>query len=168
MNKFSRYWPPGVELRQIKAYFIFGMIVSILFSMGFLLEYFGEVNQINRELTRALRMGTEYSGMSLSTFSELVNIKLVMFPLFIDGFLFFVILNYYSFWQGSKSVYVMRRVRSPWELHLRCWVLPLMGMAVVALTGFVIYWLYGLIYVSCAPEGFVTAQEIAFGWRYVP
>lgn len=168
MNKLFRLRPPGAKQGQLKIYFILGMIVSVFFSMGFLPEYFNEVRDINRELTRSALMGTEYLGRELSLFSDLVNIKMVMFPLYCVGFLIFVFFNYRYFWQESKSVYVMGRVKSFWELHIRCWAMPLLGMAVVALTGFLIYWLYWRIYVGCAPEGFLSAQEAAFGWRYVP
>ena len=75
--------------------------------------------------------------------------------------------NYRYFWQGSKSIYVMRRLKSRWEMHKRCWTLPLIGAAVMLLTAVVVYWLYCGIYFWCAPEGFIPAQVILLGWRYV-
>ena len=152
MNKLFRLRPPGTDLRQIKQYFILGMLVSVLFSMGFLLAYFQEVLAINAQLSLAARTGQVYTGPVLSSFSKLVHIRMILFPLFCAGFLIFVFFNYRYFWQESKNVYVMGRVQSPWELHLRCWAVPLAGMAAVALTGLVLYGLYGLIYVGCAPD----------------
>ena len=164
MNKLFRLRPPGTELHQIKLYFILGMIVSVLFSLGFLLAYFNEVRFIHTQLAWAARTGTEYTGGGLSSFSELVKIRMILFPLYCAGFLIFVFFNYRYFWQESKSNYVMRRVKRSWELHLRCWAIPLTSMAVAAVSGLVLLLLYWLIYVGCAPKGLALAPT-AFGWR---
>ena len=168
MNKrFLRRWPPGADSRQIGPYFIIGMVVAVLYSMGFLWDYMIYLRDIQENLTPMELADPNFREM-LPTFAELIDGRFLFFPLYVVGFLSFVFFNYRYFWQESKSVYVMRRVCSPWELHLRCWTVPLAGAAVIVLTAAGLYLLYLGIYFWCAPEDIIPAQEIAFGWRYVP
>ena len=37
--------------------------------------------------------------------------------------------NYYAFWRGAKSIYLMRRLPDRWELARRCLAIPLLTVA---------------------------------------
>ena len=57
--------------------------------------------------------------------------------------------SYHS--QGSKPVYLMRRLPKPWELHIRCLGMPLAGIAGgLALLGLECVLFY-CVYRSCTP-----------------
>lgn len=47
------------------------------------------------------------------------------YPLLILWCVFLVILHYVGFYRGSKSVYVMKRLRSKAEMHRRCLLFPM-------------------------------------------
>lgn len=48
-----------------------------------------------------------------------------VYPLLILWCVFLVILHYVGFYRGSKSVYVMKRLRSKAEMHRRCLLFPM-------------------------------------------
>lgn len=54
--------------------------------------------------------------------------------------------NYARFWQGSKSIYLMRRLPDRWELHRQCLTLPLLsilaGLLLVGLLLPLFFWVY--------------------------
>ena len=60
----------------------------------------------------------------------------VIYPLLIAWCIFLVIMNYVCFYRGSKSIYVMKRLKSKAELHRRCLLLPVIS----ALIGTVYVW----------------------------
>jgi len=59
--------------------------------------------------------------------------------------------HYHYHTQGSKSIYLMRRLPKSWELHMRCLGIPVLGavgsMALLGLLSALFY----LIYLSCTP-----------------
>lgn len=67
---------------------------------------------------------------------------------------------YSSHWDGSRSIYLMRRLPQRWELHRRCLTVPLLGMVWFLLLGLImILVMYG-IYLLAAPEDSVAPEQL--------
>ena len=61
-------------------------------------------------------------------------------------------MNYASFRQGSKNIYLMKRLPSRWELHRRCILLPALGMVGSLVMGFTLLMIYFAIYMLVTPD----------------
>lgn len=60
---------------------------------------------------------------------------------------------YYTYhYQGSKMMYLMKRLPDKWEVHRRCWTLPLAGTALLCVWMLVLRMLYFAIYMVCTPS----------------
>lgn len=70
-----------------------------------------------------------------------------------------IALNYYSFHQGSKSIYLMKRLSDPMELHRRCVLLPALGMAGCLLLRGILIIVYFAVYMLATPEGCLPPDQ---------
>ena len=91
------------------------------------------------------------SGAVMEPFSRLVLGCDVGFSLVCLAMVLLGIYHYYYHNQSSKPIYLMRRLPSSWELHIRCLGIPVMGavgaMAILGVLTVVFY----LIYYFCTP-----------------
>lgn len=55
----------------------------------------------------------------------------VLWPLLVVFGVAIAVMNYRSYFYPNKSIYVMKRLRSRWELHLRCLVFPVVWIIFV-------------------------------------
>lgn len=60
-------------------------------------------------------------------------------------------IHYLSYRRGSMSIYLMRRLPSPWLLHQQCWTLPLIALVLYLLTAALLFALFFLCYLHSAP-----------------
>ena len=87
---------------------------------------------------------------------------MVGFPIFAASMVAFVVLNYLYFFEGSKSIYTMARLRSPWQLHIRCWTLPLCSAAIMLAGRVILTVVYFLIFILATPKSVPLP-----GWRHL-
>ena len=68
-------------------------------------------------------------------------------------------MHYVYHWKGSRSIYLMRRLPNPWELHRRCLTLPALGIVFFLIFGAAeMFIMYG-IYLLAAPDGTVAPDQ---------
>ncbi len=118
MDKRDRFSPPGMELQAERSYFFIVLIGNICFSF---LSFFGRLGML-LEYARY-----PFEGASYWSFPQAIGNSLKGFPIFAVSMVAFVVMRYLYFFEGSRSIYTMKRVKSPWELHIRCWMLPVLG-----------------------------------------
>lgn len=163
MDRFDRYTPPGIRLAPLKTVFYAGLVIAFLYSLSFMLEL--------SILTTQLEQGVDTWGeqnMMLPAYSELIGYRLIGFEITALCVLPLVFYHYSYFRRDSQSWYLMRRVESPWELHLRCWALPVLASVSCLIAAWILYWLYCGWYFMISPEELVPAQEIPLIWRLLP
>ena len=81
----------------------------------------------------------------------IVALCLVLLPLF----------HYLWHWQGSKSIYLMRRLPDGWELWRRCLTVPALLAVVFLLTIELLTFLYFLIFLLATPDACLPTEP----WR---
>jgi len=158
---FSRYAPLGINLSLQKNVFISGMVLSLFSGLHFFTVYSDHLSNVWYRALDGQRY--VYPGAMISDFINIwrwdtetgsgigfLTMSLLM--------LIFVPYYYYYHYQGSHSIYLMRRLPSRWELHIRCWSLPLMSGAAFLLAGFVLLLFCFFIYMvvtpgECIPPG---------------
>lgn len=149
LNNLDRFAPPGMELKGCKDFSSIALVGNVLFSaVSFLTGTFN--------LWQALPPRETWPHPTTVVtwpFTEALGISMEGFWIFAISMVAFVVMNYLYFFDGSKSVYTMRRIKNPWELHLRCWTLPLCSAAVLLLCRVVLTVVYFLIFMLVTPKG---------------
>lgn len=147
MGRLDRFTPPGMGSRGLRSWILRVLIFSTVFSMGFLLSYFRELNELKRQLESPV-----YAAEVMTRFQDLIVFPMMTFRLAPAVPLLYIPRCYLYYYQEAKSIFLMKRLRSPWEIHLRCMVLPIAGAMLLVFAGAAVYGFYYLIYQYCTPE----------------
>ena len=153
MERLERFLPPGMNTFRIKIVTVLAIVFSFLFSLGFLGSYNQELAVLKRQMEYPV-----YAGLTMTPFRDLITFPMIAFHIAVLTPLLHIPGMYGYFYQESKSVYIMKRLKSRMELHLRCLVLPLLCMLLIAFIGAMMYWLYYLVYFTCTPEILLPAN----------
>jgi len=155
MDRLSRYYPPGSSKAPLNIALWGGSVLLLVVWYGFVVGN-GAVWQAN-------------AGQTLPALAQAIKPWMKVSFLILAGSTLACAAGYYQyFYQGSQSIYVMRRLRSCWELHVRCWTLPVLGVVIVCGFALVTYGICAVTYLLLAPEGMVSAQTMGLLGRYVP
>lgn len=160
--ELHRYAPVGMRLNTELWAFFLGLVIAVLFSLCFFVELGSAYNQLFQRLgdQRVLIPGAvmpDFDTLSLPWF--------VPFGILTAITLSFIFPHYGCHHQGSKSIYLMRRLADPWELHRRCLTLPLAGVGVCLLLAFMLLLLYFAVYLGVTPEECLTPNQWQKIWR---
>lgn len=147
MERLDRFSPPGMGAAGIRRWTIGAIVVSAFFSLIFLNNYLTELGELRRNMQYPV-----YAGVTMPYFRDLIVTPMAVFRLAPMVPLLFTPINYLYFYQESHSIYLMKRLKSNREIHIRCLVLPVIGAVLVIAAGCVVYGLYWLIYRYCTPE----------------
>lgn len=150
MRNWRKYAPPGMDLEKEKGYFLAGMLVSILYSVLYYFEAYGDEYRRMWRGSGAARVPVEQ--YKIPPFVELLDNCLVGYVLLGLSMFAVVGFHYAHYRQGSKSIYLMRRLPDGGYLHRTCWTLPLAGMMVCALAAAVSLALFFAVYVLYTPR----------------
>jgi hypothetical protein len=92
----------------------------------------------------------------MPTFAEMMSHRYVLFVIIIFCMAALAIRNYKYHFQGSKSIYLMKRLPDQRDLARRCLTLPVLGILAsilfAAITTCLCYW----VYMSSTPEVYLT------------
>jgi len=161
-TKLDRLCPPGETYTRVWSAFItililcFGIWWSALFSL------MGEVENYKINVAQGF-YSPGYIEPKLTTIDEFLNLFQVA-----SGFSALILLccaipNYQYFRKDSKSWYLMKRVKSPVEIHKLCLSVPLLTAGAVLVFSLLLYGLFVVIYLNYVPAG--CMPENPFG-RY--
>lgn len=148
MSRLEKYAPPGASLRAIKVTVI--IFLALIFVSD--VVYFANVLvSILKQLKDPLT-GELVENAKMTDFSTLWNSKGTWWSLL--GLSIFLALDFYRyFYTESLSLYTMARIRSPWELHIRCWTLPLLGVGILMGSRLLLRVILFAVYVLATPAG---------------
>ena len=144
-----KYAPPGIPLRSEVTYYIVGMVVSTLWTLLFILRYL----QARAELF--VYENGNWKLMEGAVMEAFPILTENLFELFLIVWIYTAVIAVYHYfyqYQGSKMMYLMRRLPDRWELHRRCLFLPIMGLAVSVLYSTLLKILYYAIYMLFTPS----------------
>ncbi len=146
---WRRLAPVGVDGQGQWHLLLVGLLLAWLWSLGF----FGRYLMAYRKLfyLDAWDNSVLNTGAEMEPFWDLAGGSLLGFRLVFlaSGLLAWHYYRYHG--TGSKSIYLMKRLSDPWELHRRCWSIPLMGMAAAIGAAAVTVGLYALFYARVTP-----------------
>ena len=128
------FLPPGESLEG-SGRCLFGLVgIALVWNLTtFVLRFSGELSQlyVNRNGVKTLVQGARMPDMETLIQGSLIVVW------FFPALAIVVAASYYaSFRRDSKSIYLMKRLEDPWELHRRCLTVPglilLTGVATMA------------------------------------
>ena len=150
-KKFEKYTPPGISFANQLKLCLIGWSAAIGWSISYLAKYATARANLYEY---SLKGPVIREGAVITDFYELLHEGLDSF----DGFsmfyivmIGFLIYHYIYYYQGSKSIYLMRRLPDKWEIHRRSITLPFAMIVIGALTQMALCMLYYGIYLTCTP-----------------
>lgn len=163
----SRFAPPGWDLRREKQLFEFGMILSAFASLVvFLARFYDALDQLYQtQWVNGMRERTLRPGTVMADYKQVLGGALLGFGILALCLAALIPLHYAYHHQGSKSIYLMRRLSDRWERHRRCWTLPLLALAACLLAAFLLLAAYYAIYMLATPEECLTVGQWQKIWR---
>lgn len=157
---WAAWAPPGANLAGQRQMLRGGLLGAVLYSVGFLVRY------TNARAELFVVVGGEKMlrpGAVIPAFDSLLGSALLGFVAAAAAMLFFIAYYYSYHWQGSKSIYLMRRLPDRWELARRCLALPVLGALACLLAGALVLGLYYGVYRLFTPEECL----LSYGWQEI-
>lgn len=139
--------PPNVSAGTTRMAIIGSLVLGTLISGVDFLARYGKVWDAIQTARHIGDILPVYANVQMPPFLRMADTTLVVFGILIALALAFSALCYASFYQGSRSIYLMRRMpdgqatlrRWIWTVPLR-WALLNLAMAIVLLTIFFLVW----------------------------
>lgn len=145
----SRFVPLGLDAQKEKQWIFLGWGVSAIAALiNFANHYTDALSRLYNHMLGGRRL---LRGAVIAPFSELVlgcefGFVLMCLAMFLLG-----VYHYHYHSRESKAIYLMRRLPSAWELHIRCLGMPVTGavgsMAILGLLTIVFFFIYR----TCTP-----------------
>ena len=151
VEKMEKYTPPGIVFTKQLTLCLTGISAAFGWSWSFLVKYL----TVRSELFERTMLGLVIrDGAVMQDFWKLMREDMDS----LDGFLVFylvmlglIVYHYLYYYQGSKSIYLMRRLPNRWEMHRRNMALPFMAIVLGFLAEILVVLLYYGIYMTCTP-----------------
>ncbi len=149
MKWLENYTPLGIDVGKQVGWWFAGVVVATLHSILFLIRYFDR-----RADLYILKAGKRVlmDGAVMTDFGTLTEGVFLTFYLVSIVTLLVIIYHYFYHYQGSKMMYLMKRLPDKWELHRRCITLPVVGAVLMMVWMLVVHMLYYTIYILCTPS----------------
>lgn len=152
----ERYLPPGMSFKAQGMTLLIGLIASLGYSLRFFADYY-EQYQVFRFYESGYtteRIFIMNRDADIDTFMTILGPALNGFYMLAFVMLLFSFWNWIYFYQESRSIYLMRRIRRK-ELYIRIWTLPVLtSLAALGLAG-IIFLIYWGIYYGLTPERYI-------------
>ena len=158
----SRYAPLGINVRSEWQGYVAGLAMAVVYSMIYLLRYFNARENLYEWTLKGREL---IEGAMMPDFAELMDGTLLVFLAIALTMMGLVIYHYIYHRLDTKSYYVMRRLPSRWELHLRCLTLPVTGLLICGVAALIMIAIYYWIYMGCTPEECLMPGQWGRFWR---
>ncbi len=148
-KKIQDLVPLGISITFELKNMAIALVQAILFSSRFLFGYWsdrGDLYYITIDGNLVLR-----EGAVMTSFEQLIRGCFSGFWVCGPLLIILTIWHYMYHYQGSKSIWLMRRLPKRTELHRRCLALPLLGAIACVLVALILYVIYYQIYMLCTP-----------------
>ena len=144
---WSKMNPPGMDTSKEQGLFITGMVCSLLYSVSFFDAYWDEY----RRLYTSGREKILRPERTIAPFLEILDKRLMGYVILAACMFVAVAIRYAYYRQGSRSIYLMRRLPDGGLLHSTCWVQPLVRVGLSLLAALVSLAVFYGIYVFVTP-----------------
>lgn len=155
--------PPGAVVVFIPRYLIIGYIGSLIYSLTFWYKYFDKYWEL---FLREDKL-TVLSGEMMTDFGRLYDGSMYGF-LFCALWCVAFVIHYYNYYrQGSKSIYLMKRLPKRLEMHRRALTLPILMCVVFLLMALITTLIYFGLYMLITPNECLLPNQWQNLWGYL-
>ena len=154
------YAPPGMETEKEKNYYILLLIVAAVASCSFF-------SGLARALERVSAPMVYYRYEQMPDFYRLLEEKFLGFGVVILYCVGTMVFRFWYYYQGSKSIYLMRRLPDKSMLIRSCVETPLKRilLSLAVMVGMVL--LFYLTYWIATPEQYLQPDQWQKLWRWM-
>ncbi len=153
--------PPGINIAREVRTLIGGAVIAFLYSLGFFFRYSDAYHELF-DYVGGKRVLLE--GAQMRSFGALWGNSHYGFYILALLSLAFIIYHYAYFYQGSKSIYLMKRLPNRLERHYRCITLPVLYAIASVLLSVAVMLLYLAFYLIFTPKGCISPAEWQIPW----
>lgn len=147
---WNRYVPLGVDGKKERNKIGWAYIVACLYSMQIPMRYLGYRNELFEYVHGQYVL---IDGAKMVPFRYLIeNGGLELFAWLPAALVLLAGYHYIYHRKDTMSIYLMRRLPAPMELHRRCWAMPLLGTIGTPVAATLISAFYYLIYILATPK----------------
>jgi len=158
-QKGFRFCPPGYVWQQERRVLCILWVGSLLFSFIYPVRLVNAYTGLFSYTDEGIRYIPE--GVLMDSFGVIVEGCLYGFLITACLPVLFVLYRYFHFYQGSKSIYLMRRLREKSLRWKNCLIVPVLESLISLLIGFLLCLLYMGLYLLVTPKECLGA----FWWR---
>ena len=144
----KKYDPPGMDTGKEQGVFITGMSMSLFYSITYLDAYWDEYRGL---FVRSGGVKILRPERTIAPFFEILGNRLMGYIILAACMFVAVAIRYTYYRQGSKSIYLMRRLPDPAVLHRSCWLQPMVRSGLALLAALVSLAAFYVIYVFVTP-----------------
>ena len=162
MDFLKKLVPPGMEYKPELRFYITGLICAGLYSLSFFIRYFDARYELYEHYDYKSVL---IDGAKIADFSSLLGYALVGFAFLAVCMLGFIVYHYLYYRQGSKSIYLMKRLPSKLELHKRAIALPLLAILGCLVAALIVMLLYFAVYMLATPKQCLLPNQWQKLWR---
>ncbi len=147
-HKLTLYMPVGFRSKDEINAILFVMTGATIGSLRFLLDY---KNDYYRVVER-MNLTSFHESLMMSSFVSLYGHSMMGFLLVAAAMPLLMLLHYLYHFQGSKSIYLMKRLPDRLELLRRCCLVPVCAMAACLLLCLLLTFTYYAVYMLVTPD----------------
>lgn len=154
--------PPGFPWRSMVKGVLWAELLSVLWSLTFFIGYVDRYNALFENVYVGEK--TLEQGAVMVDFDVLITGRMMGFFAVVAAALGIAASHYFYYFQGSKSIYLMKRLPRKSELWRRCLALPAVIVVFSLGMAFLLTLIYFFIYMRVTPQDCLTANQWAKLW----
>ncbi len=148
--------PLGMDIMREVRWFVTSAIAGAVFSMGFFFKLGSRIEELyyfsgSKKVLDASRV--------MPDFTEVLGSSLIVFFIMALCSIGVAVYCYAYHYQGSKSIYLMRRLPSRWELHRRCLTLPAVAVAFCLAAALALMLIFFSVYMAATPPACLSPGQ---------
>ena len=161
-NKLKCYVPLGANLDTELKWIAYGLVAAFIYSLSYFITYSGHYRALFRwdGMTKVLQ-----EGAVMPDFIDILGVSLIGFVVLAVCMIAMLVYHYASHFQGSKSIYLMRRLPSRWELWRRCLTLPVLVAVLSLVVALILLLIYFGHYMARTPDVCLTGHQWQKIWN---
>ena len=156
-NLFRKYSPPGTNVSIELTDYLCSLAVMLFIGTVIFMSRF--VRTLNDLYTYRYGAKIAIEGARMADINMLLRHSMCGIWIVFGLCLTCAVKYYMSFYRESKSIYVMKRIKDPKELHIHCLTMQLLGMAAAAALAVLTAGIFTLIYYRVSPEWALPPRE---------
>lgn len=156
-RKLEKLLPPGYSCRAELCYYFVGMALASGFSLKGWYSYAAAYHQLR---TGSNNWEIVLEGQYMEPFASVFQSCFPGFGVLAVSMVIWVYMHYASFWKGSKSIYLMRRLPNRAELHCRCISVPVLEMVGAAAVMVILAAVYYVVYLLVTPDVYLQQGQV--------